>query len=800
VIALNQVMGGDGQASPRYTELTTTAAQTLSYYTSDAGYVDAYLFNADGRLIYATRQAADIGQSFTSGNRAQTQLAKVFDRARTLVETEISDFGDYPTPGQPAAFIAAPIFQEGVIVGVAALQIDNGALYRVVTDSAGLGETGETVVGGLEGAGVRLAAPLRLRANAVNQLVTSAEFPLVIDAARGVRATGQSNDYRGVSTVFAKRYLPSLRWGMVVKIDAAEAFAPIGNVRSLIAGVIIVTLLGVIGIAILVARTITAPILSLRQVVRQFSMGHLQMRAPQTGAKDEIGELAGGFNELAAQLQATISGLEDRVRERTQALEDQAVTLREARAAADAANQSKSAFLANMSHELRTPMNAILGFTQLMEREPSLTGRTREYLGIITQSGDHLLSLINDVLEMSRIEAGQTVLNPGPFDLYELVHNVEGLFRLRAEAKNLHLLIERTPEVPQYISSDEGKLRQVLINLIGNALKFTSEGGIGVRVGIHTTDPARLVFEVEDTGDGISEADQKKLFRAFSQTETGIKSQQGTGLGLAIARQFVELLGGQIAVRSVPEQGTVFTFDMTFTQVSGSDISAKHAIKPRVVGIETPMDKHFRILIADDKWENRRLMLEWMNSVGFETREVSNGKEAVDTWESWNPHLIWMDMRMPVMDGYEATRTIKSSIKGQATVIIALTASAFEHERAIVLSAGCDDFVRKPARESVIFEKISEHLGIVFRYENTTPAPAAKPDTAEVLTATTLRALPSELRASLRTAAEEVDIEAANKAVERIRSINPALAIALADLIAAFRFDQLQALLDEIDQ
>jgi CheY-like chemotaxis protein len=348
--------------------------------------------------------------------------------------------------------------------------------------------------------------------------------------------------------------------------------------------------------------------------------------------------------------------------------------------------------------------------------------------------------------------------------------------------------VEWTDEVPHFIASDESKLRQVLINLIGNAIKFTSEGGIAVRVARRGD---LLAFEVEDTGDGISEADLKKLFQAFTQTDTGIRSQQGTGLGLVITRQFIELLGGHIAVRSTVGQGTMFSFDIACEPAAAVQVAKA---KARVIGIETPTDGPIRILVADDKWENRRLMIEWMKLAGFEVREVTNGREAVEMWEAWEPHLIWMDMRMPVMDGYEATRTIKSHTKGQATVIIALTASAFEHERTIVLSAGCDDFVRKPARESVIFEKISEHLGIRFRYEQVADAGAVQE--AAPLTAASLAALTQGQRDALRAAADEVDTAAARAVIEQIRPAQPALAAALADLVAQYRFDQLQSLLE----
>ncbi len=383
-----------------------------------------------------------------------------------------------------------------------------------------------------------------------------------------------------------------------------------------------------------------------------------------------------------------------------------------AREAADVANRSKSEFLANMSHELRTPLNAILGFTQILQRDSSLQREQQESIAIISRSGEHLLSLINDVLDMSKIEAGRITFTPNSFDIYRLLNTVEEMFQLKAENKGIQIILERHPDVPQYVQTDENKLRQVLINLIGNAIKFTEEGGVILRVGYQ---PEKLIFEVEDTGAGIAPYELKNLFTAFVQTETGRKSQEGTGLGLPISKKFVQLMGGDISVTSEVGRGTIFHFDIQITQVQASEILATKSTQ-RVIAL-APDRPIYRILVVDDRWENRRVLSQLLSSIGFQVREAANGQEAIEVWQSWEPHLIWMDMRMPVMDGYEATKRIKATPKGQATAIIALTASAFEEERNIVLAAGCDDFVRKPFREAVIFDKIAEKLGVKYIYE-----------------------------------------------------------------------------------
>lgn len=407
--------------------------------------------------------------------------------------------------------------------------------------------------------------------------------------------------------------------------------------------------------------------------------------------------------------------LEVRVRERTAELE-------QAKEKADAANQAKSTFIASMSHELRTPLNAILGFAQIMTRSQTLPAEHQESIGIVARSGEHLLMLINNILDLSKIEAGKTSLNVQNFDLHQLLNDVHDLLHFKADDRKLQLLLEYDADsLPRYVCSDPVKLRQILINLIGNSIKFTEQGGIAVRINTPPNSPNILEFEVEDSGAGIAPDELDHLFEAFTQTETGRQAQEGTGLGLPISRRFVQLMGGDITVQSKLNQGTIFRFTIRVTEASAEDVVNLQPQR-RILALE-PGQPQYRLLIVDDKPLNRQLLVKLLAPLGFALKEASNGQEAIDLWISWQPHLTWMDMRMPVLNGYEATKQIRQlpchlPETETSPKIIAVTASMFEEERAVVLAAGCDDFLRKPFREASIFEMLAKHLGIQFVYED----------------------------------------------------------------------------------
>ncbi len=476
-------------------------------------------------------------------------------------------------------------------------------------------------------------------------------------------------------------------------------------------------------------------------------------------------------------------------------VEARTTELAEAKERAEAANRAKTLFLANMSHELRTPLSAVLGFAKLMSHDPAITERQREYLAIIDRSGEHLLALINDVLDMSKIEAGRMVVEPEPVDLHELLREIVDLMRNRAESRGLCLSVEQDPTLPHYVRADRAKLRQVFINLLGNAVKYTEQGGVILRLRGEPADAERVVVrcEVEDTGMGIPPEAQERVFEPFVQLAQRADAQ-GTGLGLAITRQYIQLMGGNLTLHSDPGHGSVFGFTLPVKPATAEEALSPLELPGRVIALE-PGQEACRILIAEDVVETRLLLRRLLEPVGFEVREVENGQEAVEQFRSWRPHLIWMDWRMPVMDGIEATRRIKGMEGGRATIIVALTASVFREQRSLVLESGCDDFLRKPFREEEIFETIARHLGVRYLYERSAgEGPEAPP--APAITAEALVRLPRTALAELRQAAIECDSERLAQLVEGIRPTAADVAAALERLARVYRYPEILDLLE----
>ncbi len=445
--------------------------------------------------------------------------------------------------------------------------------------------------------------------------------------------------------------------------------------------------------------------------------------------------------------------------------------LERAKLRAEAANEAKSVFLANMSHELRTPLNAILGFSRLMMRSAAAP-QEHESLGIINRSGEHLLQLINDVLDMSKIEAQRTSLTPVAFDLRALLGDIVAMLGDRAVAAGLHLSIDATDDLPVHVRCDHMKLRQILINLVGNALKFTREGGVVIRVERLDAEPAsaRLVFLIEDSGAGIAEADLERIFQPFEQVAAPGENK-GTGLGLAIARQFAEMMGGNLTAQSRVGVGSTFRLELPVEIVAAEELPGPTNETRPVLGL-APGQPRYRILVAEDNPESRMLLVRELSSLGLDVREATNGAEAVAVFEQWHPQLIWMDWRMPIMSGLEATRRIRTLPGGTETRILGLTASAFEERGEEFRQAGCDDYLRKPYRIGEVLEAMTQALGLQYRYAER-DANAERPDCGDEVVADVLREVAPSLLIRLRDAAAVCHYGEAVRITEEMRATSP---------------------------
>ncbi len=591
-----------------------------------------------------------------------------------------------------------------------------------------------------------------------------------------------------------------LDWLVVVVVPEADFMARINANNNSTILLCLLSLIVTTGLGIITAQWITNPVKKINAASGAIAQGELQP-VVATGGIRELTALAKSFNMMVIQLQISFETLEQRVAERT-------IELAIAKEKAEIANHAKSTFIANMSHELRSPLNAIMGFSQLMQHTPNLPEEQYENADIIYRSGDYLLTLINNILDLSKIEANKTALNIQEFNLHTLLDDLEAMLQLRASGANLSLIFERSPEVPVYICTDDIKLRQVLINLLTNAIKFTEQGAIVLSVDCafpeSSLDPQEgakkviLYFSVRDTGVGIAPEELTHVFEAFNQAEAGRATQEGTGLGLTISRKFIQLMGGDISLESTLGQGSTFQFQIQAALGTGENHprlrEASRSQRNRSILGLVPGQPIYRILIVDDKPINRQLLIKMLNPLGFQLREASNGEEAIKLWATWYPHLIWMDIRMPGMDGYTATKHIRSTPQGADTIIIALTASVLEEERYITFASGCNDFLPKPFREQDIFDTLAKYLGVQYIYaeEESKIAPAF------TLTPEQLAFMPQAWIQQLYKAAIEGEVDLILSLLKEIPATELELAQNLKELVQQFQFEVMINLLEPL--
>ena len=492
--------------------------------------------------------------------------------------------------------------------------------------------------------------------------------------------------------------------------------------------------------------------------------------------------------QAAEALQKANEELETRVRERT-------TDLQNAMEEAEAANKAKGVFVANMSHEFRTPLNAVLGFSQLMLDDKNISDKHREYLNTINHSGYHQLSLINDVLAMSNLEDGHTILNIQVIDFIKLLDNIFDKANASAGAKKINFDVEYRSELPQYISCDQEKLILLLSNVVDNAIKHTESGGVILHIESQKTDhddAVNLLFDVEDSGIGIAQEFQQGIFAPFFQVgELGDKI--GTGLGLTLAQRFLILMGGEISVESELGKGTIFHITLPVKLVTELKLEPYNRDEPAVIAIEADGNE-YRILIVDGE-NNHALLRKPLESVGYLVRETSSGEKAIDIFKTWRPQMIWIDMDRPMFDGMDTAGKIKALEGGSETIIVALSALALDKAGNEKLATVFDDFMIKPINHTELFGRIAKHLGLSYQHkEKTKQAEPQEQDMA--LTAKDLDILDNEILIELTNATNALDIERTLEVAEHIKESSPALGNALVSLVNHLDFETLQGLIN----
>lgn len=707
---------------------------------------------------------------------------------RDRLNIVVPNFYISPATQKASITVATPILDTaGVRMAGLVADLNLDEVDSLIRDNTGLGETAETyLVGRAKGKTIFISKQESSNANAAStsEGISSEGIDLAIDQQSGF---GRYANYQGVPVVGVYRWLPEQNLALIAEINQSQAFLPAQNLAR---NILVIGFLssGVLLIAVyLLSRRMTRPILEISAAAARLAEGDLTQTVPVT-TQDEVGELAQTFNKMAGQLKTSFETLEHRVAERT-------AELAQAKEQADTANQAKSEFLANMSHELRTPLNGILGYAQILGRMKTLSNKERDGINVIHQCGAHLLTLINDVLDLSKIEARKLELVPAPVHLPALLQSVVEMCKIRAEQKGIRFVYQPSSYLPEGVVTDEKRLRQVLINLLGNAIKFTDRGSVTLRVDVLESSDAWVALHVQviDTGVGISEENFTKLFQAFEQVGDRQRQSEGTGLGLAISQRIVHLMGGSIQVKSQLGQGSefFFTIELPLAQdwaqqqgsLEGSD---------RIVGYGGDRRK---ILVVDDRWENRTVLLNLLEPLDFTVVEAKNGQEGLEQLRAMQPDLVITDLAMPVMDGFEFLNRIRAAEDLKQTKVIVSSASVSQLDQQMALDNGGDDFLAKPVNAESLFQLVSQHLNLEWVYE------LREDDSAQLEPLPTEMVLPpSQTLQALLELAQQSNLRALREQIEQLVNtdrIYTPFAEPILQLARQFKAEEIEELLQQ---
>ena len=550
-------------------------------------------------------------------------------------------------------------------------------------------------------------------------------------------------------------------------------------------------------IGILTTRWVTQPIIRLNQAAKNIATGKWES-VIDIDRQDEVGELSQSFNYMGKQLQTAFENLEQKVEERTAALAESNQQLEKAKEQAEVANQAKSEFLANMSHELRTPLNGILGYAQILQRSQNITEKEHNGIGVIQQCGSHLLNLINDVLDLSKIEARKLELLFIEFHFPSFVQGVAEICRIRAQQKSIAFYYTPDDNLPIGIRADEKRLQQVLINLLGNAVKFTDAGSVTFTVIAKKLkqDPTQyhLHFEVKDTGVGMTPEQQAKIFLPFEQVGDRQKQLEGTGLGLAISQKIVKLMDSQLKVNSEVGKGSTFWFDLEVAEAKEWAATSTNVNQGNIIGYQ---GRKRRVLVVDDRWENRSVIMNFLEMLGFEMSEAENGKEAWEKLMVWTPDVVITDIMMPIMNGYELLERIRSSESLKDVVAIASSASVFESDQQDALNTGADVFLPKPIQTYRLVQILQQYLDLEWVYQEQAKVSV---EMAEVVETNAVMGPSQEVLQQLLALVEDGDIQSVVETVEELQksqATSSAFAQEILQLANSFQLQRLQTFIED---